>query len=246
MFSPSKPNQASFKAAFKAAFNTQGKTSVSVSIKFFFPRPKKHFIFNQHTQRFHISSTAPTFVEKTPDIDNCIKLVLDALQGLICSNDSEVVEVKATKVFDHTQTVWDEKQPAPGCTLIKAVQIDQGTTEKDCNCLSCEQQKKFKQKLWFPCLFHQGFQPRSSQQTRAAAPARLATTWLHQSGAPVFQTFLILFSLFLLFLASLLPPPLSLRKPPSPRCQCPRTSCTLPPHHSFFLPCFSFQIASFC
>ena len=151
MFSISKPNQASFQAAFKEAmqkanaeFKTQGQTSVLVSIKFFFPRPKKHFLLNEHTGNFHLSSLAPTFVTKTPDIDNCVKLVLDALQGIICSNDSEVCEVNATKLFDHTHTVWNDNKTAVGRTLIKIAQLDEGTTAKDCTCLSCKQKRKIK------------------------------------------------------------------------------------------------------
>ena len=45
---------------------------------------------------------------KAPDIDNCEKLVLDALQGIICANDSNVVQVHSVKLFNHSHTSWDE------------------------------------------------------------------------------------------------------------------------------------------
>ena len=36
---------------------------------------------------------------QTPDLDNYIKAVADACQGVIYANDSQIVSVKATKVW---------------------------------------------------------------------------------------------------------------------------------------------------
>lgn len=151
LWDTSKPNKKSFASAFKAAmskanasFDTTTSKPIFVSIKFFFPHPKKHFILNHVTKTFHLSASAPTHVTKAPDIDNCEKLVLDALQGIICANDSNVVQVHSVKLFDHSHTIWDDSKANKGCTLIKVTQIDESTFDPACTCHSCSHKKKLK------------------------------------------------------------------------------------------------------
>ena len=149
MINVSKPNVETFKKAFQqamakahATFCSEPNNPVFIKVKRFFPRPKKHFVWNKGTQQFHLSSTAPVHVTKAPDLDNCLKLILDALQGIICPNDSQVAQITATKLFDHTQTVWNEK--AFGCTLIKVTQVDESSSHLNCVCDSCKLKRKIK------------------------------------------------------------------------------------------------------
>ena len=151
LWNPSAPNRDSFAAAFKeamkkanATFDTTKTHPTFVTVKFFFPRPKKHFLFNPQTGSMHLSASAPTFVTKSPDVDNCLKLTLDALQGIVCSNDCHVVEVTATKLFDHSHTIWDGQKPATGCTLVKVMQVDESKFDPSCGCHSCKQKKRMK------------------------------------------------------------------------------------------------------
>ena len=145
LHNPSKPNQNSFQKAFTQAlqkatqfgFNLEGKT-VIITIRFFFPHPKKHYISNSLTKKLHLAANAPVYVTKIPDLDNCVKLVLDALQGVCYNNDSVVAQIDAAKIYDHTQLVWEEGQDQTGCTVLKITQIDQNEFEEGCCCLSCK------------------------------------------------------------------------------------------------------------
>ena len=153
MFSPSKANQKSFAAAFAKATETAKATiltdkpgcPVHVTVRFFFPCPKKHFVFHQQTKQLVLSPVAPTFVTKTPDIDNCVKLVLDALQDICFVSDNVVAHIDAAKLFDHTQTLWTEENKDRGCTIIKISKFDENTEEEGCPCLSCKRKQKQKQ-----------------------------------------------------------------------------------------------------
>lgn len=147
LFSPSKDNQSSFKAAFNQAlacapsglFNKSLNNPVTVSVRFYFPHPKKHYIPDGNGNLV-LSPMAPTVVTKMPDLDNCIKLVLDAIEDICYSNDYIVVQINSSKVFDDTQTVWSEQkeQPSSGWTIIKVSEINDSIFVQGCNCLCCE------------------------------------------------------------------------------------------------------------
>ena len=147
----STPNQTAFVEAFatavskaKASFPESADHPILVSVKFFFPHSKKPFFHNPHTKQFHLHAHAPTLVTKTPDVDNCIKLILDYLQKLICKNDSQVANVQATKMYDHSYTIWDETKVKTRCTLIKVVVLNEHVVDKTCNCEFCKHKKKTK------------------------------------------------------------------------------------------------------
>jgi Holliday junction resolvase RusA-like endonuclease len=60
-------------------------------IEFYFKRPQSHY------KKGQLKKDAPQFVTKTPDVDNCIKFVLDALQPRVISDDKIVTKVIAEK-----------------------------------------------------------------------------------------------------------------------------------------------------
>ena len=62
-----------------------------VFIEFYFRRPKSHF------KKDELRPDAPKFVTKTPDVDNCIKFALDALQPKVVADDKLVTKVVAEK-----------------------------------------------------------------------------------------------------------------------------------------------------
>ena len=69
-----------------------------VHIELFFKRPKTHYKKNQ------LKNDAPRFVTKTPDVDNCVKFVLDALQPRVVANDKVVTKIVAEKKWCVTDT----------------------------------------------------------------------------------------------------------------------------------------------
>jgi Holliday junction resolvase RusA-like endonuclease len=60
-------------------------------IEFYFKRPKTHY------KKGQLKSDAPQFVLKTPDVDNCVKFALDALQPRVVFDDKIVTKVVAEK-----------------------------------------------------------------------------------------------------------------------------------------------------
>jgi Holliday junction resolvase RusA-like endonuclease len=144
MFSPSKANQNSFRDAFQEALQ-QAPTGIfrcngnpcSITVKFYFPCPKHHFIVGPAGKDWPLKANAPKFVTHAPDIDNCVKLVLDALQGTAFQNDSSVIHVTTTKMYDHTQQFYREETVHVGTTLIKVVEMDPNKPAQNCSCLCC-------------------------------------------------------------------------------------------------------------
>ena len=66
--------------------------AVHVRASLHFKRPKKHF-----KKDGSLKPTAPKYVLKRPDIDNCLKFILDSLQPGVIIDDKLVVEVKIVK-----------------------------------------------------------------------------------------------------------------------------------------------------
>ena len=60
-------------------------------IEFYFKRPQTHY------KKGQLKSDAPLFVLKTPDVDNCVKFALDALQPRVVFDDKIVTKVVAEK-----------------------------------------------------------------------------------------------------------------------------------------------------
>jgi crossover junction endodeoxyribonuclease RusA len=77
---------------------------VRVTIHFYLPRPKAHFL------KSGLRGDAPVWVEKKPDADNLAKAVMDALTdlGSYWADDSQVTQLHVTKRYAST----------PGALLI--------------------------------------------------------------------------------------------------------------------------------
>jgi len=128
-------------AANKSLFDTESVNPVKVTVRFFFPRPKTHFKWDHVHKCMRLRADAPTFAAKKPDLDNCIKLLLDALQGVCFKNDFLVCHMDSAKLWDHTHTVWTHGENRKGCTLISVSEIDESVQEEACTCLSCSAKK---------------------------------------------------------------------------------------------------------
>ena len=144
MFSPSKNNQNSFRSAFQQALQHAPEglfrcndNPCAITVKFYFPRPKKHFALRPQGQDWPLKANSPKLFTHAPDVDNCVKLVLDALQGTAFKNDSCVVQITASKLYDHTQLLYRDGVDYVGTTLIKVVEIDPNTAPRDCKCFHC-------------------------------------------------------------------------------------------------------------
>jgi len=70
---------------------------ISMSLMFYIARPKAHYRTGKYSNL--LKNTSPTWCIKRPDIDNYIKLVLDALNGVFYKDDSQVCVVNALKAY---------------------------------------------------------------------------------------------------------------------------------------------------
>jgi len=71
---------------------TQAKT-IGLRATFAFPRPKSHYLRGQ------LRDAAPQWHRSRPDVDNLLKLVLDALNGIAYGDDAQVVAITGQKRY---------------------------------------------------------------------------------------------------------------------------------------------------
>jgi len=114
---------------------------IALKIRFIFPRPKHHYVYQSTSGSLLLSSSAPFFVTKVPDLDNLLKLVLDAVQGVCYKNDCVVCHIDSCKVWDNSQQVYQEGQHKIGYTIMKVTEIQPGSFLPDCDCLSCKHKR---------------------------------------------------------------------------------------------------------
>ena len=126
----------SFVAATKCAIRTSterfsfdlndNSKPTEININFYFSRPNSHFHFDNSSKQFTVPQNAPHFRTGTPDLDNLIKLVLDALEGIFYKNDSSIVCINAKKLWmekpGSTRTTNCSKD---GCIIFHIVQHKQ-------------------------------------------------------------------------------------------------------------------------
>lgn len=75
------------------------KTKLLIHLGFHSQRPKKHFYTSVRSPST-LTPQAKIDWPTRPDLDNEIKWVLDALEGIAYHNDSQIVELHATKQYD--------------------------------------------------------------------------------------------------------------------------------------------------
>ena len=76
--------------------------AIRVHASLHFKRPKSHF-----KKSGDLKPNAPKFILKRPDIDNCLKFILDSLQPAVIVDDKLVVEAKVVKYWCKSKV--DEK-----------------------------------------------------------------------------------------------------------------------------------------
>lgn len=72
--------------------------AIGVNVGFYFLRPKSHFGTGKNAER--IKENAPIYKTTKPDLDNLIKFVLDAMNGIVFFDDSQITSLTAGKYYD--------------------------------------------------------------------------------------------------------------------------------------------------
>jgi len=72
---------------------------ISMTLEFYVKRPKSHYRTGKYS---HIlKDNAPTWHTSRADIDNYVKLVLDALNGVFYKDDSQICHLKTIKKYSN-------------------------------------------------------------------------------------------------------------------------------------------------
>lgn len=71
---------------------------LTVEITFCIERPKSHYRSGKNSHL--LKNTAPIYHLKKPDVDNYVKRILDCFNGLVWVDDSQVVKLVATKIYE--------------------------------------------------------------------------------------------------------------------------------------------------
>jgi crossover junction endodeoxyribonuclease RusA len=71
--------------------------AVCVTFEFYFARPRGHYGVGKNINR--VRPSAPEYMATMPDVDKLVRCSLDALTGVLIRDDSQVVELKARKLF---------------------------------------------------------------------------------------------------------------------------------------------------
>ena len=62
--------------------------ALMIDLRFYFERPLSHYVNRQRSKG--LKKTAPVYHTSTPDYDNCIKFVCDALNGKYYKDDRQI------------------------------------------------------------------------------------------------------------------------------------------------------------
>ena len=113
MFNPSSKNQAEFRALIKEALPLdedkvpffKRKENIIVDAVFKMKRPLSHYKPDTDVHGLgsdRLKESAPKLMYGGPkvDVDNLVKLVLDALIGYIYEDDCQVVSIQSSKIYD--------------------------------------------------------------------------------------------------------------------------------------------------
>jgi len=93
-YDPSKKDKANFvKIANFYAPKLPIEGAISMSVEYYFDRPKGHYGTGKNSGK--LKESAPKVHIKMPDIDNCLKFTMDALQSSkkFFNNDSQINEI---------------------------------------------------------------------------------------------------------------------------------------------------------
>ena len=70
---------------------------IRIILIFYMQRPKHHFRSGKY--KHLLKKEVPFFHSSTPDLDNIVKLVADALNGVFYKDDSQIAQLKAEKIY---------------------------------------------------------------------------------------------------------------------------------------------------
>ena len=87
----------------KEQFDCKPFTSaLRIKFRFYIKRPKAHFRTGKYANE--LKKTAPVYHIKRPDVDNYVKFYMDCMNKLVYLDDSQVIELRATKEYSDKES----------------------------------------------------------------------------------------------------------------------------------------------
>ena len=108
-------------------FHINRNMPVTVSMQFHFARPSCHFAMAKPPATRQLRLSAPAKPTKVPDVDNLMKLVLDALEGVCYAKDHQVVSVRGEKHWLRQEHWSATGEPLQSCLLLSVKELQQDT-----------------------------------------------------------------------------------------------------------------------
>ena len=97
-YDPSAQDKKKFKAMVgELGVESALKGDISLNVTFYMPRPKKHYRTGKYARL--LKKDSPFWHSTKPDIDNLVKFVMDALQGMLWSDDCKIVRLETSKIY---------------------------------------------------------------------------------------------------------------------------------------------------
>ena len=92
---------------------------LELRVTFVFTRPKGHYGSGRNEGR--LKPSAPLYVRTRPDVDKLVRAVADAITGIVCRDDSQLVIVHAEKHYGEPacahlvvdELALEDDRPAP-------------------------------------------------------------------------------------------------------------------------------------
>lgn len=106
---PQKRDVLVYRADVRAAWGdpTPTKQPVALSVLFYFRRPAGHYLpANGKRAERSLRVTSPGYMAGTPDVDKCVRSVMDALTDYAYVDDQQVVDLKASKYWGEADSTY--------------------------------------------------------------------------------------------------------------------------------------------
>jgi len=96
-YDPSKPEKKEFISKIEKKPKKPFKGYIHLQVYFYIPYPKKYYRTGKYSDQ--LKDGVPYYCIARPDVDNYLKFVMDCLNGIMYEDDSQVVNVEATKMY---------------------------------------------------------------------------------------------------------------------------------------------------
>ena len=93
---------------------------LSVQLDMYFQRPKSHYRSGKYSKL--LKSSCPLYNITMPDIDNCAKFILDAMNHIFYDDDRQVCQLICNKHYIDRHLLAEKTPKCEGYTIVKMIE----------------------------------------------------------------------------------------------------------------------------